>query len=112
MYDRQQHRRLDCYLFGTLPRTVGSWPCTASTGQPYILPWLHHLTFALSCLALGVPCCVPSAVDAAVVQAGQGLYFESTTGTYRARNCDRGSGTEGEFGVSNRTYGLSPSACR
>lgn len=38
---------------------------------------------------------------------GQGLYFSTLTGTWRARNCDSNS-----YGVANKTYGLTPAACR
>ena len=38
---------------------------------------------------------------------GQGLYFNTLTNTWRAKNCDVDS-----YGVSSKTYGLSPAACR
>jgi hypothetical protein len=38
---------------------------------------------------------------------GQGLYFSTLTNTWRARNCDSNS-----YGVANKTYGLTPAACR
>lgn len=38
---------------------------------------------------------------------GQGLYYNTLTGTWRAKNCDVDS-----YGVTNKTYGLSPAACR
>jgi hypothetical protein len=41
------------------------------------------------------------------IQRGQGLYFESTTLAWRARNC-----TTNNWGVANRTYGLQLAACR
>lgn len=41
------------------------------------------------------------------IQAGQGLYFSSTTATWRARNC-----SSNNYGVANLTYGLTPAPCR
>lgn len=38
---------------------------------------------------------------------GQALYYTSTTGTWRARNCDLNT-----YGVSKITYGLTPAPCR
>jgi hypothetical protein len=46
----------------------------------------------------------------AVIQAGQGLYELAdgdTLGGWKASNCDNGN-----YGVPNATYGLSPSPCR
>lgn len=41
------------------------------------------------------------------IMPGQGLYFSTLTNTWRARNCDTNS-----YGVSNKTYGLTPAPCR
>jgi hypothetical protein len=58
--------------------------------------------------ALLLPHLSPSlAASAADIQPGQGLYFETLEGTYRARNCDSNA-----YGVANRTYGLTPAPCR
>ena len=50
---------------------------------------------------------VATTADFCHIQRGQGLYFESTTSTWRARNC-----TTNNYGVANRTYGLQLAACR
>lgn len=41
------------------------------------------------------------------IQPGQGLYYQLTTQTYRARNCDINN-----YGVAAITYGLTPFPCR
>jgi hypothetical protein len=41
------------------------------------------------------------------IQAGQGLYYETLTQTWRAKNCDKNS-----YGVQNTTFGLTPAPCR
>lgn len=41
------------------------------------------------------------------IQPGQGLYFETLTKTWRAKNCE-----ENSYGVTNTTYGLTPSLGR
>jgi hypothetical protein len=41
------------------------------------------------------------------IMPGQGLYYTSTTATWRARNCDSNN-----YGVANITFGLTPSPCR
>jgi hypothetical protein len=38
---------------------------------------------------------------------GQGLYYSTITGSWRARMCDTNN-----YGVSNKTYGLSPNPCK
>jgi len=48
-------------------------------------------------------CCVVRAD----IQAGQGLFYETITKTWRARNC-----TINNYGVANTTYGLTPSPCK
>lgn len=58
------------------------------------------------------PCLISAAVficgiNAADIQPGQGLYYSTLTQSWRARNCDSNN-----YGVTNRTYGLTPSACR
>lgn len=54
------------------------------------------------CAAFTACCLLP-----ADIQTGQGLYFETLTKTYRAKDCDSNS-----YGVSNVTYGLNPDPCR
>jgi hypothetical protein len=44
---------------------------------------------------------------AADIMPGQGLYYTALTRSYRVKNCISNS-----YGVSNITYGLSPSPCR
>lgn len=41
------------------------------------------------------------------IQAGQGLYYETLTQTWRAKDCDKNS-----YGVQNTTFGLTPAPCR
>lgn len=41
------------------------------------------------------------------IQAGQGLYFETISQTWRAKDC-----TTDSYGVSNTTYGLTASPCK
>jgi hypothetical protein len=41
------------------------------------------------------------------IMPGQGLYYSTLTQSWRARNCDTNN-----YGVNNRTYGLTPFACR
>ena len=41
------------------------------------------------------------------IQPGQGLYYETLTKTWRAKNCDTNA-----YGVANTTYGLTPAACK
>lgn len=42
------------------------------------------------------------------IQAGQGLYYETITKTWRAVNCN----TNNNYGVANKTYGLTPAGCK
>lgn len=51
---------------------------------------------------------MPCASIPADIQAGQGLYFETITSTWRARNCD----SSNSYGVSNKTHGLTPAPCK
>lgn len=46
-------------------------------------------------------------LDAADVLPGQGLYFATLTGTWRAQNCNNDT-----YGVANTTFGLTPAPCR
>lgn len=55
-----------------------------------------------ACPCYAVLCCV-----AADIMPGQGLYYESLTQSWRARNC-----SSNNYGVDRITYGLSSSACR
>lgn len=48
-----------------------------------------------------------SALPCADIEAGQALYYESLTQTYRAVNCD-----DDNYGVTNRTYGWTPTPCK
>lgn len=41
------------------------------------------------------------------ILAGHGLYYSTITGAWRARACDTNN-----YGVANRTYGLTPQACK
>jgi hypothetical protein len=50
--------------------------------------------------------CLPVLLYADIMP-GQGLYFNTLTNTWRAKNCESNS-----YGMSNKTYGLSPAACR
>jgi hypothetical protein len=58
----------------------------------------------LTCCGLSCSSCVFCPAD---IQAGQGLYFETLTKTWRVKNCDTNN-----YGVQNITYGLTPSPCR
>lgn len=51
------------------------------------------------------PPCVPAAAD---ILPGQGLYFETLTQSWRARNCSTGN----SYGVDKIAYGLTATACR
>jgi hypothetical protein len=50
---------------------------------------------------------VPLLLLLADIMPGQGLYYTALTKSYRAKNCLVNS-----YGVSNTTYGLTPSPCR
>lgn len=50
--------------------------------------------------------CCPHHAATDILQ-GQGLYYEILTKTWRAKNCEANS-----YGVTNTTYGLTPSPCR
>lgn len=50
---------------------------------------------------------ITSSSDDCYILPGQGLYYSTITGSWRARNCDSDS-----YGVSNITYGLTPAPCR
>lgn len=50
---------------------------------------------------------ITTSADDCYIMPGQGLYFSTLTNTWRARNCDSNS-----YGVANKTYGLTPAACR
>lgn len=52
-------------------------------------------------------CCLVERGTLADIQAGQGLYVQTTSSTWLSRNCDRDN-----FGASNTTFGLTPSPCR
>lgn len=41
------------------------------------------------------------------IKAGQGLMFQSTTGKWRAINCD-----DNNYGVTEKTYGLGVQSCK
>jgi hypothetical protein len=41
------------------------------------------------------------------IKAGQGLYYSTITGSWRARNC-----VNDNYGVPNTTYGLTPAPCK
>lgn len=48
-----------------------------------------------------LPCCL------ADIQLGQGLYYETLTKTWRAKNC-----LNNTYGMTNNTFGLTPNPCR
>lgn len=50
---------------------------------------------------------VTTSADDCYIQAGQGLFYETITKTWRARNC-----TANNYGVANTTYGLTPAPCK
>lgn len=50
---------------------------------------------------------LPLLAPPADIQPGQGLYFTTLTNSWRAKNCITNS-----YGVSNKTFGLTPYACR
>jgi hypothetical protein len=41
------------------------------------------------------------------IQAGLGLYFETLTNTWRAKEC-----LNNTYGMTNNTFGLTPNPCR
>jgi len=47
------------------------------------------------------------AARVADIKAGQGLMFQSTTGKWRAVNCD-----DNGYGVPEKTYGLGVQSCK
>lgn len=51
--------------------------------------------------------CAGAVAAAADIMPGQGLYYTALTKSYRVKNCISNS-----YGVSNITYGLTPSPCR
>lgn len=50
------------------------------------------------------PCCLSSPAD---IRPGQGLYYETLSQSWRAKNCNSNT-----YGVDKVTYGLSTSSCR
>jgi hypothetical protein len=73
--------------------------CQTSAGFEHalLLHRLHHLLLLLLPLLLLTPDIMP----------GQGLYFETISNTWRARNC-----TSNSYGVDKLAYGLTPSPCK
>lgn len=62
------------------------------------------LSALLQTLTEGLVAAVLNATD---IQAGQGLYYETITGSWRAKDCANNS-----YGVTNVTFGLAAAPCR
>jgi hypothetical protein len=50
---------------------------------------------------------VTTTADDCYIQAGQALYYQTITRTYRAVDC-----TSNSYGVANKMYGLTPAPCK
>lgn len=82
----------DCPQTSCLVRACSTWHST----KPTLCIWLTNLVHAA---------CLHSCH--ADIMPGQGLYYMALNQTWRVRNC-----TDNMYGVSNITFGLSPSPCR
>lgn len=66
-----------------------------------------HWAFAV-CVYSSTACsCHHGSCWLADIQAGQGLYYDTLTKSWRARNC-----VDNSYGVTNKTYGLTPAPCK
>jgi len=88
--------------------------CCSEAGEPACpancLEGCHtqcpHCAFA-ACVYSSTTCyCHHGYRCLADIQAGQGLYYDTLTKSWRARNC------VDNYGVTNKTYGLTPAPCK